>query len=592
MSMMKVFRGFGAAIATCAVVGCHSLDVANNNDPDRTRALADATALQALGAGSFRTFFNAWGSLRGAGVLSTQARSYSASWNNGNMNFYSGIDIAASDETTPPDTWTRNTRAWQNDPNFAGRTSIEAFWTGGLDESGSTRPGFYSALSAANSALFAIRKNNIVITNASGTKRLEAVTQLMQGMALAMISLNYDKGYYVDENSVIETLQYISRKAMRDSAVSKLQAAAAIAGANTFTTLAAWTNNGPTFTNADIVKIANTWAALTLAWYPRDDAETGGTVMTTADWQKVANFAAAGMSSGSAPVDIYFIGDGASAWINELMWFGLELLDGGRLHTRVAHFLDPSTQKDPYPLSAGGNPKPVLSADKRLGDGTFGDLDTEDSFGTRPKTANAGTDFAWTEVGEVFRPDRGFYHQSNMNHIRYDESGVMDPKNIYGGFGKQPVLNASVNDLVWAEALLRVGGPVNLANAATLINKTRVTRGGLPAATAADLLGSPADGPCMSTQVLAKDGSGCTLWSKLLYELEIELIGLGPTPFYNQRHLPVVKGGGAFDGSKLRYIQGLIPGTPREMPVPAKELGVKGEALYTFGGATPHSPAP
>ena len=33
-------------------------------------------------------------------------------------------------------------------------------------------------------------------------------------------------------------------------------------------------------------------------------------------------------------------------------------------------------------------------------------------------------------------------------------------------------------------------------------------------------------------------------------------------------------------------IGGLRAGTPHEMPVPAKELGVKSEALYTFGGAT------
>jgi len=35
-----------------------------------------------------------------------------------------------------------------------------------------------------------------------------------------------------------------------------------------------------------------------------------------------------------------------------------------------------------------------------------------------------------------------------------------------------------------------------------------------------------------------------------------------------------------------------VTGTPREMPVPAKELGVFGQALYTWGGATPNSPTP
>jgi hypothetical protein len=33
-----------------------------------------------------------------------------------------------------------------------------------------------------------------------------------------------------------------------------------------------------------------------------------------------------------------------------------------------------------------------------------------------------------------------------------------------------------------------------------------------------------------------------------------------------------------------RFIQGLLPGTARELPVPAKELALKQEAFYTFGG--------
>jgi hypothetical protein len=102
--------------------------------------------------------------------------------------------------------------------------------------------------------------------------------------------------------------------------------------------------------------------------------------------------------------------------------------------------------------------------------------------------------------------------------------------------------------LLQAEALIRSGGA--LATAATLINKTRVTRGGLSAATAGDGV------------------SG--LLTKLGYEMEVELLGLGASPYYWRRR-----------------IDGLLEGTPREMPVPAKELGVKGEALYTWGGTGP-----
>jgi hypothetical protein len=219
----------------------------------------------------------------------------------------------------------------------------------------------------------------------------------------------------------------------------------------------------------------------------------------------------------------------------------------------------------------------------------------QSGFSNVPRTANAGTDFAYSRQGAIFRPDRGFYHQSNIGHIRYDLSGVQNPgTSIYGGFGPAPALNASINDLLWAEADLRIGGAANILEAVNLINKTRVGRGNLPAATIASAVGAPADGPCMSNGLKSKDGSACSIWSMLLYENEIELLGLGPAPFYNQRHLPVVLST-TWDpvAPKVRFIQGLLPGTPREMPVPAKELGVKGEALYTWGGASPaKSPTP
>jgi len=586
MTMNRFVRGVGA-FTLMAIGACHSLDISNPNEPDAKRALADPKSIEALAAGAMQTWFNAYTGLRSAGVLSTQARTYSSSWNNGWLNYHAGIDISPADTVTSPATWTRNTRNWQNDPTATVRTSIDAFWGGGLDESATNRPGFYSSLAAANNVLIAIRKNNTVITNPADTKRAESVAAFMQGASLMMLSLNYDKAYVVDENSDLTALAYVDRKVMRDSAVSKLNQAAALAAANTFTTDAGWTN-GITYSNTDIAKVAKTMAAMTLAWYPRDDSENAAVA-----WAQVATLASAGASSGT-PVDFKFQSDGYVNWISELMyWFNG--MDGGRVSTRVAHFMDPARQVDPYRLGVGS--VQANSPDKRLGDGSFGDAALAKGFGTVPKTANGGTDFAWLSQGEIFRSDRGFYAQSNMGHMRYDASRNQDADDVYGGFGVGPIINATQNDLIWAEALLRQGGAANLTAAANLIDKSRVGRGGLTSsALAIGTLGSDADGPCMTNGLLAKNGNPCTLWSMLLYEYELELLGLGPAPFYNQRHLPVLlatsweriggpSGTSIYNGP--RYIQGLLPGTPREMPVPYKELGVKGEPLYTFGGSSP-----
>jgi hypothetical protein len=577
-------------------MSCKSLDVTNQNNPSST-VLTDPSILESLAGGTMHTWFNSYSLLEVTGVMNVQARTLSSSWNNGNMNFYSGIDVGPADTTTDPSTWTRNTRSWQNDLSATGRTSVLDAWSG-----------MYATLSSANSALRAIRVGNTVIGTPAQTKRAETVAEWMQAASLMWVALNHDQGYFIDETfdltkpDVLNALKRIPRKQLRDSALKKLDATIALASANQFTTDASWAD-GLTYTNTQVAQIANTMAAMLIAWYPRDDAETSAAGVV--DWAKVASYASKGMSTGS-PVTFAFVGDGCSNWCQNMMsWF--TDYSSGRVSTRVAHFIDPATQLDPYPLGIG-NPQPN-SPDARMGDGSYGDASLVKVFGNAPKTANHGTDFSWSKTGEVFRPDRGYYHQSNIGITRYDVSGVEDPTEQYAGFGTSPVIIPAMNDLLWAEAKLRTG---DAAGASTLIDKTRVGRGKLSSSAAVvGTPGSPADGPCMSNGKLAKDGTACTLWSELLYEYELELLQMGPASFWNQRRLPVVKAtaweratgcrtdsdtttaglqctqnaNSIFNGP--RYIQGLLPGTPREAPVPAKELAIKNEAFYTFGGSQP-----
>ncbi len=543
------------ALWVCAAViwagaACNAdLNVVNPNAPDARRALSDPAALEAVAGGTLHTWFTGYEGMNAVGPLSTLADAYSSSWNNFFMLYINSQDPDGS----------RNTRPWKNDPGAQERVNIEWFWQQ-----------YYGVASSASDVLRAIRKDNLVINNVADTKRAETIAAFMLGASLSGISMNYNKGYIIDETVDVTTLQYSTRKQVRDAAIAKLDAAIALANANTFTTPAAWTN-GRAYSNTQISRIANTIAAMTLAYYPRDAAENA----TEVDWAKVAGYASKGMSTGT-PFDFVFVGDGCSQWCHEvLIWFNA--IDTGVLHSRVANLLDPATQKDPYCGSVGtatcapgrsGNPQPN-SPDKRLGDGTFGDASIVDGFGTIPVTASSqpGTDFAYTSF-EIFSSSRGQYHQSNIGHIRYDLSRNQDPTGIYNGFGPAPVISSAQNDLIWAEALIRSSAP-NLAQAATLINNTRVTRGGLAPATAADGVAG--------------------LLTKLQYEQDVELLGLGATPFYNRRRLPncTQTAGGPCVG-------GLRAGTPHEMPVPAKELGVKSEALYTYGGATnpPNSPKP
>lgn len=526
MRMTNLVQGLGLA-ALMAVGGCKSLDITNPNDPDGPRALSDPAAIEALAGGSVRIWINTYEQLTGGGPLVTQAQTYSASWNNFNMNFYSSVD----NPTDPVGSWNRNSRPWQNDPSAAARTSIEVYWEG-----------YYSSMGLANLVLKAIRVNDLVINTPEDTKRAETIALLMRGASLSGIALNYDKGYVLDENSDLAVLTYSNRREVRDAALASLDSAIVYANANTFSTPASWTN-GVVYTNSQLARIANTMAAWLLVNYPRDAAESA-----TVDWARVVTYASNGMSSGT-PFNFVFMGDGCSAWCAEMLfWFAG--VDTGRVSTRVATMLDAS-QLHPYPT--GGNPQPN-SADDRLGDGSFGNAGMVAGFGNVPRTANGGSDFMYS-TQEIFNVARGFYHQSNIGHVRYDLTGTQSSSGIYGGNGPAPVLSAGMNDLLWAEGLIRQN--TNLALAATLINNTRVTRGGLTPAAAAD--------------------GQALLTTRLQYEMEIELLGLGASSYY-----------------LIRRTGRLLPGTPHEMPVPAKELGIFAQPLYTWGGsANPaNSPTP
>ncbi len=509
----RLVRGLGLLIAVTAA-GCKSLDIQNPNAPDAVRALADPSALEAVASGSLRTWMNTY-MTNPATVLCTQANSCSASWNNDNMRHYSDITGTSSDcpQRCP----------WANDPSAVPRDSPLNFWAG-----------YYSALSSANDVLKAIRQNKLVIVDAPTTKRTETIAQMMQAANMAEIAINYDKGYIAFDSTDLTALVYVDRKQMRDAALAKLDATIALANANVFTTPAGWTN-GTAYTNVQIAKIANTMAARLLAYWPRNAAENGAV-----DWARVASYASKGMSSGGR-FDFIFTGDGCTAFCPEMLtWF--DDPTSGRVHTRIAHMMDPS-QKDPFDSIAGGS-APPNSPDKRYGDGSYGTASMVGGYGNIPKTAKAGTDFMWSSQN-VMRPSRGQYHQSNTGFIRWDCDGQDDANSIGYGYCPYPVHTAAQNDLIWAEALIHTG---DLATAAALINNSRVTRGGLPPASAADGVAG--------------------LTTKLNYEQEVELFALGGTSFYNNR----------------RY-ETLYAGTPAEMPVPWKELGVFGQPLYTYGGS-------
>lgn len=527
---MRRLSCMASALVAALVAGGCNLDVENPNAPDAPRAFVDPSGLQQLQGGAFRTWVETRGDYFGALPMTAMADNYTASWNNAAIRFYSSV----GSDCTARCGWTNSATA----PEAAGGPSVESQWYG-----------YYTVLSSANDVLVAIENGLCFDDDCAAdntlTSRNKAVAQMMQGMAFAGIAMVYDQGFIVDETTDLSnpsSLEFSTRQEMRDAALEKFEAAYVEAGLKTWSTPSEWmgVGAGKSYTNQQIRKLIRTMQAELIAMWPRNAAENA-----QAAWAQVATFASQGISSTPGAFDWEFFIDitGRECGLDCVKTWG-NSIGTMRVDTRVAAMLA-SNHRHPWPEAAGGNPCPTVSADRRVGDGSWGPTDDFNGYSTKAATANAGTDFACSGVA-IFPPARGQYHQSNLQHIRYQHLAYRG-ENLPGfdATGQDPFYTRQMNDLLWAEGLLRSGGSKVLA--AAKINNSRVGRGGLPALTGAE----------PDAQLLAA----------LLYEQEIEFMGQGPTPFFNRRR-----------------IDGLQTGTPRHMPVPAKELDVLLREIYTFGG--------
>jgi hypothetical protein len=518
-----------ALVAALVASGCE-LNVQNPNDPDAPRAFADPAGLEQLMGGAFRTWVGTRGGYFTSLPMTAMADNYTASWNNAAIRFYSSV----GSDCTSRCGWTNSATA----PEAAGGPSVEEHWYG-----------YYTVLSSANDVVRAIDAglcfDDDCDADDTQTSRNKAIAKMLQGMALAGVAMSYDKGFIVDETTDLGNptgIAFNTREEMRDAALDKFDEAFAEAEGGDWETDPEWagTGSGREYTAQQIRQLIRTMQAELIAMFPRNAAENG-----QADWARVATLASQGVSSGTAFDWEYFVDvsgrecgdlDCVKTWGNSIGTM--------RVDTRVAAILT-TNHRNPWPEAAGGNPCPTISADRRVGDGSWGPADDFNGYSTKAATSAAGTDFACSGVA-IFPPARGQYHQSNLQHVRYNRLAYRG-ENLpqFDATGQDPLYTRQMNDLLWAEGLIRSNGSKTVA--AQKINNSRVNRGGLP----------PLSGSETTAELLAA----------LQYEQEIEFMGQGPTPFYNRRR-----------------VDGLIAGTPRHMPVPAKELDVLVREVYTFGG--------
>ena len=491
------------------MTACADLDVTNTNAPDQTRALASPEDVESLIKSTFLTWWQGV-HVTGSGfqpmVLSD---SQTCSWGNYGMR----------EMSSEPRARLNNSPAWGE------AFYIEDPWYD-----------LYGAISSAKDGLDALKTGQAggknFLATAEDDKRAEVFAKFILAISNAQIASWYDKGFYVDGDTdfsqKIETVDY---KSLMSSAMTALEAVVSEAEANSTVTIPEDWMEIPGMTMADLAKVGHSMLARYKAGVARDRTERAA-----ADWADIDSHASKGGLF--AP-----IGDGVYWW-TRTQYYSAVSRSWGRADYKM---IGPADKSDGYKNWLGDGSDAAVNSrkaysidtdDKRITAGDAGD-------GTQAPGLYGLNEYRTRLVGS-----RGTYHQTYYFWNR---------QSAYATTLEGPMHDVvqSELDLYRAEAALRGN---DLANAATFINNSRVTIGGLSAATASTPVGSPSDAPS------ALDDA--SLWAMLKYEQIIEATQTNPfLPFYHRR--------GHGD---------LVRGTPLHIPIPGKELEILLMDNYSFGG--------
>jgi hypothetical protein len=336
----------------------------------------------------------------------------------------------------------------------------------------------YGTIGATNDVLIAL-KNGLSLGSADLTEQYKEEAQFAQAASYTYLALIFDKAFVVTENQPAGTLPtLVPYTAVRDSALRMWKTLIAAASTHNYTySLSDWPLKDGALTSGRMVRIANTMAAMLLAYSPRIPSQSA-----SVDWAAVAAFADKGIGTGSAgaPFDVTVVEDD-NTWWSYLASYG-DRQDWIRVDHRVINRMNPAV-----PAKFDGNIPPQ---------------------GTSPD-ARYTSDFTY-KTPPIGDPARGIYMQSVFYHSRYKFTAGGQPTAYTGPV---PYILAAESDLIRAEALIRTNG--NLATAAALINNTRVGRGNLTPLTGAE--------------------GAAALLSAISYERDIELINTSGTTLFWRR---------------------------------------------------------
>ena len=484
-------RATALAVVLLSTGACMDLDVTNVNEADRGRALAEAADVEALIAGTFRTWWNLQQGRAPGPAMASMADEQSMSRAN----------YGSQDQGMEPGRAIINENAYQ-----------WGYWV--YDPWLLTN----RALASIRDGLQSIEDLNLQIgVNDRDGPRAQAFAKFMQGLLIGNLALQYDRAFLLDESvanpAEMELAEYPEVMA---AARTKLAEARQLAEASPFSIPAGWMGTDG-YSSADFVRLTHSYEARFMAAVARTPAERG-----EVDWGSVLSHVQNGVTR-----DFGVNLDGPQGnW-----WSGVfhKAAMGIGIDVDLA-LIGPADSDDDYieyekTDPALKEPFIVNTADRRI-------------HGPNPTDPGLYVHYRPTLIQPS---ERGLWYQGNYAPWWYWDLAQT-------GFGFAPDLSLKEMGYLAAEAHIRLGQP---AQALPYINGPRVENGQLPPATVDGVSGAG----CVprSAGLLAKapnsaaEGACGNLMQTLIYEKQIETAYLyAGSSWYDHRGFGTLRTGRAY----------------------------------------------
>jgi len=481
----------GAALALALAVSlgaCVDLDVTNVNEPDRSRALSQASDVEALISGTFRTWWDLQQGRAPGPAMSSMADEISGSQAN----------YGFQDQGMEPATPIVNQTAYQ-----------WGYWV-------------YDPWLLANRALASIRDGlqsiqdlNLQIgQNGADTPRALAFAKFMQGLLLGNIALQYDRGFILDETVDDPTsMELQPYGTVMAAAQSKLAEARQMASQGAFAIPAGWMGTDA-YTSEDFIRLTHSYQArymVQVARTPQERAQVAWSEVISHIDQGVTQDFGVNLDGPSGVWGVVlkdFMGIGSDV---DLALIGPADQNGAY----VAYEATPPAQKEPFI---------VETDDRRI----HGDTPTDPG------------EYVHYRSNLIQPAERGSWYQGNYAPWWYWDIAQT-------GFGFAPDLTVVEMGFLKAEAHIRMGNP---AQALPYINERRTTVGQLPPATVDGVTGDrcvPRAAGLLAKASNRPDGSCADLLQTLIYEKQIETAFLyAGSSWYDHRGLGTLRAGRAY----------------------------------------------